>query len=281
MFRIVSDLHLEFQAKYFAKFIYSSETPDNDLINFYFKKIVTPEPQLNIILAGDIGYPSDEIYVQFIKWVSGYFKRVFLITGNHEYYSYYRKKPVTMGQITERINNIIEPYENVTFLDRHVSPVVIENNWVIMGVTLWSYIPDSNKREIHESMNDYKKIWRNESTLITPDYVNNYLHQPDLDYLKYWIPHYLHYNLLVVTHYLPSFSLIPVEYKNSRLNHAYANNLDEYLEEWDSPTSTLKYWVAGHSHGVNQVSIGSWKLYLNSKGCPSERTGYNSSETLP
>ena len=38
-----------------------------------------------LILAGDIGYPFQKSYVDFLQSLSYQFDKVFIITGNHEY----------------------------------------------------------------------------------------------------------------------------------------------------------------------------------------------------
>ena len=44
--------------------------------------------KINILcLCEDIGYPHTKIYKWFITWCSEHFTKVFIITGNHEYYS--------------------------------------------------------------------------------------------------------------------------------------------------------------------------------------------------
>lgn len=101
---------------------------------------------------------------------------------------------------------------------------------------------------------------------------------------KYWIPKYLDRKLVVVTHHLPSFMLIPSKYVESPINHAFANDLESYLSgEWSPPMGqpTPKYWIAGHSHGNRELEFNHWKLLLNACGCPDEHPGYDWEKTIP
>jgi hypothetical protein len=280
MFRILSDLHLEFHQKYFARHIVPH---GQHAIDRYFGQILSPEGRNQfIILAGDVGHPDDSIYECFLDWTSRHFQRCFMVTGNHEHYSFYRKCPTTIEQLSDKIRRIVEQYDNVVLLDRSNPPVVVDD-WVIMGVTLWTYIPPENAREIQKNINDFTKIWyTNEDDtkeVITPAYQNQHLHQPDLDYLAYWIPQYKDYDIMVVTHHLPSFQMIPSQYKGSSLNYAFSNQLDDHLAHWSVP-SRKQCWIAGHSHGCTETNIGNWHMYLNARGAPDERTGYDPQKTI-
>ena len=74
----ISDLHLEFYG---------------DDVNF--EKVMNFDNDAEIIcLAGDIGYPEHPNYEKFLSFISGKFKYVFLITGNHEYYHLNNNIPI-------------------------------------------------------------------------------------------------------------------------------------------------------------------------------------------
>lgn len=64
-FQYISDIHLEISGK----------IPD------------IPKSSNNLCLLGDIGAPESDIYKKFIKECSEKFTNVFVIYGNHEYYS--------------------------------------------------------------------------------------------------------------------------------------------------------------------------------------------------
>ncbi len=65
--QLASDLHLEKNS------------------NIPFDQLIKPSAPW-LALCGDIGYCEQEIYQNFIKWVSTKFEKVFVIAGNHEYY---------------------------------------------------------------------------------------------------------------------------------------------------------------------------------------------------
>ena len=70
---VLSDIHLEFY-KTLPKLEKKFQSIDPSATNI-------------LCLCGDIGYPHTKIYKWFITWCSEHFTKVFIITGNHEYYS--------------------------------------------------------------------------------------------------------------------------------------------------------------------------------------------------
>lgn len=261
MFQIASDLHLEF---------YQSKFSDNDIdTDALFNRIVKPSAP-NLILAGDIGYPEERIYSQFLQWVSSKFKRVFIVSGNHEYYT---KKP--MSEIDRLIGDICSKYSNVNFLNRYTEPVQFEN-WTVLGCTLWSDVNADSYIAIESSMNDYIKIYTDKDKPLSAYYMVHKLHLPDLEYLNRQLNMLKdsNRNIMVVTHHLPSYKLIPEKYQGDSLNEAFATHLDEYLTGKWTGTIDKCYWIAGHSHGHNYATVGKWQLYLNAMGYPGEYTKY-------
>ena len=67
-FQLISDIHLEFGA---------------------IKKISKCADYL--ILAGDIGYPDQKLFKDFLSNTSKIFNKVFYVAGNHEYYQNWKK----------------------------------------------------------------------------------------------------------------------------------------------------------------------------------------------
>jgi len=65
----ISDLHLEYY--------------HNLKIPSIFRRIIESAGNI-LILAGDIGYPSEKHYTDFIQFISDKYEKIFLILGNHE-----------------------------------------------------------------------------------------------------------------------------------------------------------------------------------------------------
>lgn len=73
---------------------------------------------------------------------------------------------------------------------------------------------------------------------------------------------------VVMTHHLPSYSLVSSQYANSPLNVFYASNLDHLVIK-------ANVWLCGHSHTPQSISIGSCRCYLNPVGYTHQQTGYD------
>jgi hypothetical protein len=89
LLKYVSDLHLERKIK---------------------RNIVADKPYL--LLAGDIGYPSDNVYRDFLHEMSYKFDKVFIIAGNHEFDKLNDKNDIT--PVINTINEICESKNNFT-----------------------------------------------------------------------------------------------------------------------------------------------------------------------
>ena len=82
---------------------------------------------------------------------------------------------------------------------------------------------------------------------------------------------------MVVTHHLPSYSLIAPEYltsENAHMNRYYASHLDDFISEAD-------VWVCGHSHNFATTQIGPYRVYLNPVGYYREKSTYDSTLEIP
>lgn len=114
----------------------------------------------HICLCGDIGYPWTQIYKDFIRYCSENYTNVFVIFGNHEYYS---KRKITMVEIQNHILSFPENvyYLNNTCLYLHKIKGTVckqpknKSHYIkIIGSTLWSNIDGNAAYRV----NDYYQI---------------------------------------------------------------------------------------------------------------------------
>ena len=224
----ISDIHLEF---------YENSFP----------KLVPIAPIL--CLCGDIGTPEKENYTQFLEWTSNNYKHVFIITGNHEYYS-----KTSYDDINNMIENIVKKYYNITFLNRGVKKL---DNYTFIGCTLWSELPKNISYYQIKEYNDFRKIRG-----LRPDIYNS-LYKKDYEFLEKCIEKYD--NIICLTHHLPSPKLIHDKYKNLPY-FMFASNLEHLIK------SNVKLWLCGHSHLGNTVLINDTLCSLNPFGYPGENT---------
>jgi len=111
--QILSDLHLEFYKK----------LPKN-ICNDYFPKTPT------LFLVGDIGYPQDKIWLEFIEWCESKYERIFYVQGNHEAYT------KDIDDITLYIRSTLNSKPKFTLLERGIISHL--NGYKVIGCTLWS-----------------------------------------------------------------------------------------------------------------------------------------------
>ena len=79
-------------------------------------------------------------------------------------------------------------------------------------------------------------------------------------------------NCIVITHHVPSSSLIDVKYKTQQLlpyNQWFYCNMDDLFEKNENK---IKYWIYGHTHTQSNVIINEIQFLCNPIGYPNENT---------
>jgi predicted phosphohydrolase len=233
--RYFSDLHLEF--------INPNE------INKFISKIYPGIDEI-CILAGDIGNPYQSSYDIFMKFISKNFKKTFVITGNHEYYN----KTKMIQETNEFMKEYFQQFNNITFLNNNYE---IYNNYCFIGTTLWSKITNP----LYE-INDVYKI-------PNFDYIQyNRLNMLSIDFLEDALQN--NENCIVITHHMPSSSLIDVKYKSQQMrpyNQWFCCDMDELIK---TSENKIKYWIYGHTHTPSNVIINGIPFLCNPIGYPNE-----------
>jgi predicted phosphodiesterase len=271
MIQYASDLHLEFFA----------QAPN-------FKSILRPVAPY-LVLAGDIGQPDHNVFCQFIDYVSSNWKAVILIMGNHESYTNraYRnwasKPPRTLAQTIDTLATLCMSYPNLHFLHAaNPSAFFPDDALVFLGTTLWSYIPDEMLECAKEAMNDYKCIPVADSAGIhplTPE-ESRTIHAHEKSVLEAQIVEWSSkdVSIIVVTHHMPSFSLVAPRYDGDPLNCCFASNCDSLM----TMTPALKAWIYGHTHAASVQKVGDTLCAINARGYPKggEVPGYSPEAVL-
>lgn len=239
--RLLSDIHIEL-----AK----------DNIN-YIENFIPKNKKENeiLVLAGDIGDPNSDIYKIFLEKISKYYDEIIIITGNHEYYN---NNNLSLQDIDYQIYKLSKEINNVHFLQNNV---YIYNRIRFLGCTLWT---ESDYFLAH-TMRDYSCI-----PDMTSDKCNDLFRKHSS-----WLSLQLskenndeYDKTVVITHHLPSYSLVSKEYINNPLNIFYANNIDSMVRKAD-------IWLCGHSHKSKITTIGKCKCYLNPWGYEHETSNYD------
>ena len=235
-----SDLHIEYE-----------ESDHVDVL-----KYIQPEPGIDIlILAGDIGnlYRYEQLK-NFLKDISVYYKNIFYILGNHEFYKR-RTLPSMPYQLL---------YKKTKMLEREIYKLIILNNdsylvdnkFCFIGSTLWSSIGDHQIfPHFRVKIHGFNKYIYNRFNQKNIEYLKNML---TLCRTKKWIP-------VIITHYTPTFKCIHKKHSDDMYQYLYANNLDNLIKEMKP-----KYWVAGHTHENFDFTLYDTRIVSNQLGKKSE-----------
>jgi predicted phosphohydrolase len=243
--RYLSDLHLEF-------------IKPNNIQNF-IKNIPSGNDEI-CILAGDIGNPYQMNYNIFMEFISKNFKKTFVISGNHEYYN----KTKTIQDTNEFMKQYFKKFNNISFLNNNYE---IYENICFIGTTLWSKItnPINEINDVYKIPNfDY--IEYNKLNMLSVDFLEDALKNND--------------NVIVITHHVPSYSLIDNKYKTRDMipyNQWFYCNMDELIERYKNK---IKCWIYGHTHTQSNAIINKIPFLCNPIGYPNENKNINFQQSI-
>jgi predicted MPP superfamily phosphohydrolase len=237
----LSDLHLEFVH------------PRN--IHKFIRRIPTPSGGDEIcVLAGDIGHPYSSNYDTFMNFINKSFKKTFVISGNHEYY--HKEKPMEETNAFLKTYFETSPYKNISFLNDSKE---VYHNITFIGTTLWSKIT-----EPQYEINDVYKIPHF-------DYIKyNRLNRMSIDFLEDTVQTMETKNCVIITHHVPSYSLIDPKYKIQRTrpyNQWFYSDMDAFIETHNQKIAS---WIYGHTHTPNSTTIHGVPMLCNPIGYPNE-----------
>lgn len=223
--RLLSDIHLELHPIF--------------TLNFKQHADIT-------ILAGDIGNPFDDNYYKFLQKISLTHAKVFITSGNHEYYN-----GVDMNKVDEKIAEICDELD-IVFLN---CSSYCYNGVTFLGCTLWSHPTDPL---LCKYMNDFNKI----KDLTYDTYLEKHIDH------KMWLEQELCKTgkKCVITHHLPLTSLVDDTYKNHPLTLFFASDIDVF---------GANYWCYGHTHKASHNIIDGIQYHCNPKGYTREKSGWN------
>lgn len=212
-----------------------------------------------LVLAGDIGDPSQEIYKSFLYKQAERFDKVFVLSGNHEYYSR------TLAETDSLIQNICDGRDNLIYLNQTCYD--LDDDHVILGTTLWSEMTDDERSDIDCFLADMRFIrnWSFEW--------NNVQHAKERRWLETAIKTVEKREKLaiVVTHHSPSFKdTVAPKHRGNTLSSAFCTDLDHMLK------LPVVCHIFGHSHfSCNQYRPNGCRLVSNQAGYPGEETGFD------
>lgn len=184
-------------------------------------------------------------YMEFFGEVSGKFKNVLVIAGNHESYRY------NINQTYETMSKALRPFKNVTFVENEGIQI---GEILFVGATLWTSMDNNDpqtKMVVGYSMNDFQIIDTDIGQFTPSDAV--VIHRETLEIFEKNIPDGK--KVVVFTHHAPSPLSISERFRNKAsdfMNHGYHTDLTQFI--LDHPN--IKYWFHGHTHDEFDYMVG-------------------------
>jgi hypothetical protein len=204
-------------------------TSDLHLEKGFKRNIIASKPYL--ILVGDIGYPNNDSYKDFLLNISSKFDKVFVVAGNHEY-----DQNKNVLEVNNKIENICNMRNNLFFLQQKTHKICETNNIKIAGCTLWSAFPKIKHRYHLED-----KCW-----------LYNTINENKESYF------------VVATHHCPLYECINNKYnKDNKYNRMsyFASDQSHILKK-----NNLLMWIHGHSHYNRNLNIYNTEIVSNQYG---------------
>lgn len=197
-----------------------------------------------LVLAGDIGWPNDMLH-QFFDHIRPLYKHILYTLGNHEAYNSECRFQSTLDALRQACAR-----HEVHFL--HRNSVTIEDV-TFHGTTLFSAIDEN------VPMSDFGRVFHDRI-----DYLEEFI--TDFQWLRKTLADKNHEEKhVVITHHLPTRSLIHPRYANSPYNSGFATPILDKLV-----MRGVQYWFCGHSHSSIMCKYGDTRLILNALGYPHE-----------
>ncbi len=250
-FQFMSDLYLEF---------YDEEWVEKEI----FTKMTAVAPYL--LLLGNIGRPKTKAWEKFIVFCSENFEQVYYVAGSHEYYSLHGQSE-KMSDIKLYINEFFLPLGNITLMDK--KSVAIKDV-LLLGTTLWTYIPKLYYPIMRTRVHDYNRIYFDPEdksevlTNISPVQVSG-LHRENVNWLRKEInkakKSKKYVSIIVLTHHLPYPSLIPDKYLEGKLGCFYASDLSSIFKN-----EIVSHWIYGRIPTSNETILNGTICASNYRG---------------
>lgn len=226
----ISDLHLGFYLPMNREYLFNKD----DVITFVKQTIAKKYSGDILVLAGDINEIPENI-VMFINECKKYYKKIFFVAGNHEYYMLDKIEFVKYFNSLEKINYLIDAFkedEQVDFLDRNNTNngLVTYEGFTFAGDTLW-YLPKEDT-----GWDFYMRTSNDSRLIIVPEASSRQemilkLNQESIDWYNS-LPENVD---LIITHIAP----IHNPYSPYPPNTCYFSEVKEIK---------TKNWIYGHDH---------------------------------
>ena len=234
-FRIMSDLHLEFQKSKISK-VWTPSPHDRDQI---------------LILAGDIDVGGNG--TDCMLELCSHFKHVVRILGNHEFYDREYHGVIEFWRVFEQSQSP----SNFHFL--HNDSRVLDGVKIIGG-TMWTGFDNADPfvmMNATNTMTDYNVIRYGSDALVPAIILEK--HREFMDYLKSQLATQHQLPIVVVTHHSPGNAVRRSTYTSG--NALYYADLEQLVGD-----SRINLWVHGHTHSSQDYYINQTRVICNPYG---------------
>jgi predicted phosphodiesterase len=182
-------------------------------------------------------------------------KRVYYVTGNHEYYKSLPREVDSMIETIEKelpVLRVLRPGRVETFEGRR-----------ILGATLW-FRDDPMNAMYAQQLNDFDLIkkfvpWVYEQNAAAVRFFEKELQKDDI----------------VVTHHLPSYKSVPLRFVESSLNRFFVCDLENLILERQPAL-----WTHGHTHTPCDYFLDKCRVVANPLGYPREQSNFTFNDKL-
>ena len=246
--QVVSDLHLEFGTVEISNNGADVLILSGDIC--VAASFATLDPRVPRVIGSRAAS-----YVSFFEQVCGEFENVIYVLGNHEHYH------GNFANTVDILRKECARFTNLHILD--IDALVIDGV-VFVGGTLWTDFNRGDpivKWDAGRLMNDFICVDDGpHGYKFLPDTAAEY-HDRMLALIETTCAQDAH-PVVVVGHHAPSNLSISPEYKNDKLNGAYASNLVDFIIS----KPQIKLWTHGHMHSSSDYMIGSTRVIANPFG---------------
>jgi len=261
-FDIISDIHIDM-------FVDPNRYRSMSLEE-YFEEYFKNASSENLIIAGDLSHSNRLSVEALILLRDKYYKRVFFVLGNHDYYLYNDEDKIKFSDSFKKVQELkemVSVMSDVYLLDGDVVEV---KGVKIGGATAW-YDGSYSIKYLKQSKDDILKDWK--KRMSDAKYIkgiNNLFDMFDMQMKK--VEAIYKNSNIIITHVNPMSEKFALHsYQEDRtLSGFYTFDGSEYLN-----TTNAKYWIFGHMHKAHSYEFSGVKVMSNPLGYPAQAKRYS------
>jgi len=209
-----------------------------------------------LALLGNVGYPSDPRFEEFLLHQASRFETVLVVAGRTEHYSGYPESYSLMDELCRKAEK-----KNIIFMNRKS---VVIGDVKFIGTTLWPYVEKQFAETCESQLEDYKNIQVDDE-----DGSGKKHHMKVRDHNKWhkqevsWLTDELisakssNQVVVVLTYHPPTARFIDASVKNPALRATQSSELDHLLG------APIAAWCFGHTDQQCDSTVNGTKLESN------------------